>query len=122
MRDQTPCVERESTGNLFCKATNPRNLQMNTYLKTIANCAAIFAAGSQMIGCAPIISGAMNATVTDQVVLEKTAKYFGVAPKDITVSGAEKGALATSYNTKFRGKLYNCSIYYGEVNCKQPGA
>lgn len=73
-------------------------------------------------GCAPMISGAMNLSVTDAVVEEKTAKYFGASPKDITISGIEKRALATVYQARYLGKLYNCQVYYGEVICKQPGS
>lgn len=72
-------------------------------------------------GCAPIISGAMNMNVTDEAVNEKTAKYFGVERKGIVVSQIEKGMLETTYKTMHGGKLYNCQIYYGEVDCKQPG-
>jgi hypothetical protein len=59
--------------------------------------------------------------VTDDVVMAKTAKYFGASPKDVTVSAIDKGALATSYQAKHAGQLYNCNIYYGEVTCKKPG-
>jgi hypothetical protein len=72
-------------------------------------------------GCAPMISGAMNTMVDENVVFERTAKYFGTTRKDITITSIEKGALSTTYQTRFEGKLYNCSIYYGEVTCKQPG-
>jgi hypothetical protein len=37
-------------------------------------------------GCAPIISGAMNMNVTNEVVIEKTAKYFGTSREGIVVS------------------------------------
>lgn len=73
-------------------------------------------------GCAPMISGAMNATVTDDVVFEKTAKYFGVSHNEIKITSIDKGVLETSYQVRYAGKFYNCSIYYGSVTCKQPGA
>jgi hypothetical protein len=88
--------------------------------KVLVLAIAVFCLG--LTGCAPIISGVMNATVTDDVVLEKTSKYFGVSRNEIKVSSIEKGALATAYKTKYAGKLYNCSIYYGNVDCKLPGA
>lgn len=72
-------------------------------------------------GCAPVISGVMNAAVDENAVYEKTAKYFGVSRDSIIVSSIEKGALATAYRVKYAGRLYNCSIYYGTVDCKQPG-
>lgn len=74
-----------------------------------------------MSGCAPLISGAMNAGVDDKAVAEKTAKYFGTSAQKLSISSVEKGALTTSYQARYAGKLYNCTIYYGEVDCKQPG-
>ncbi|MDP1696215.1 MAG: hypothetical protein Q8L45_00265 [Xanthomonadaceae bacterium] len=50
------------------------------------------------------------------------AKYFGVERKEITVTDFNKGALATGYRVLYQGRQYNCRIYYGEVDCKQPGA
>ena len=72
-------------------------------------------------GCAPMISGAMNMSTDNTAVYDKTIKYFGAARKDIVISEIEKGMLSTDYKVKYAGKLYNCSIYYGEVDCKQPG-
>lgn len=94
---------------------------MMKFLPALRALTTAVAAAFLFTGCAPIISGAMNIAATDEVVIEKTAKYFGAAKKEIVVTGIEKGALATAYNTKFRGKFYNCSLYYGEVTCKQPG-
>lgn len=82
---------------------------------------AISAAFAFLTGCAPMISGVMNAAVDENSVLEKTAKYFGAARENLTVSSIEKGALSTTYQAKNAGKIYNCSIYYGAVNCSQPG-
>lgn len=73
-------------------------------------------------GCAPLISASMNAGVTDEVVVTKTADYFGVTQDEIEVSRIEKGTLATAYKTMYKGNLYNCSIYYGDVTCKVPGS
>ena len=70
-------------------------------------------------GCAPMISGVMNATVDENAVSEKTAKYFGVNRENITISSIEKSALTTSYKAKYARKIYNCSIYYGQVTCAQ---
>ena len=69
-----------------------------------------------------MISGAMNFSNTPDVVAEKTAKYFGVRQADLQITNIDKGALATSYQARNAGKLYNCTIYYGEVTCKQPGS
>lgn len=73
-------------------------------------------------GCAPLISGTMNLAVTEAAAIDKTAKYFGVERKEITVTDFNKGALATGYRVLYQGRQYNCRIYYGEVDCKQPGA
>lgn len=89
--------------------------------KTIVRIATIFAGVAFITGCAPMISGVMNAAVDENSVLEKTAKYFGAARENLTVSSIEKGALSTTYQAKNAGKIYNCSIYYGAVNCNQIG-
>lgn len=73
-----------------------------------------------MTGCAPLLAGTMNRSVTDDVVLEKTAKYFGANRKDISVAEIDKGVLSTTYQTKYKGNLYNCRIYYGDVECMNP--
>lgn len=73
-------------------------------------------------GCAPVLSGAINATINDDTVVTKTADYFGVPQNEITVIKIHHGALSTTYNTRYDGKLYNCLIYYGKVTCKIPGA
>lgn len=78
--------------------------------------------GSTFSGCAPMVSGAMNTMVDENMVFEKTAKYFGVTRKEIIISSINKEALQTTYQTKYAGNLYNCWIYYGEVTCKKPGA
>lgn len=89
--------------------------------KIIARVAIILAGSAFISACAPMISGVMNASVDENSVFEKTAKYFGVARESITISSIEKGALETSYQAKHAGKIYNCLIYYGAVSCKQPG-
>lgn len=83
--------------------------------------AVLLAAALTASGCAPAISGAMNAGVTQDEIRIKTAKYFGTSTSNVTISAVEKGLLATAYRTRYRGTLYNCSLYYGTVNCKRPG-
>jgi hypothetical protein len=84
----------------------------------------IFALGLAVMaaGCAPMISGTMNASVTPEEVATKTADYFGVAASSLTITDYEKHTLATTYKTRVDGQLYNCRIYYGEVECRRPGA
>lgn len=89
--------------------------------KTIVQIATIFAGAAFISGCAPMISGVMNHSVDENSMLEKTANYFGVTRENITVSSIEKSAFSTSYQANYSGKIYNCSIYYGAVNCNQPG-
>ncbi len=72
-------------------------------------------------GCAPMISGAMNMSVTPEIVAQKTAKHFGVSESQIQITNLQKEALTTNYQVRTGGKLYNCSLYYGDVQCKQPG-
>lgn len=82
---------------------------------TIAVCATLIS------GCGPVFSGLMNASLDENAVFENTAKYFGVTRNELVISGIEKKALTTTYQTKYAGVLYNCSIYYGAVTCTQPG-
>lgn len=80
----------------------------------------IMALGVLMItGCAPMISGAMNASLNEKEVVTKTANYFGSQENDINVTNISKGALETTYKVTYKNSLYNCSIYYGAVNCKK---
>jgi hypothetical protein len=73
-------------------------------------------------GCAPIISGAMNIDTTEGEVKAKTAEYFGVAQSKVNISDYSKNTLNTTWKARVGGKLYNCSLYYGNIDCKQPGA
>jgi hypothetical protein len=80
---------------------------------------AILAMG--VAGCAPIISGAQNAGTSEELVRSETASYFGVGERSVTVSNYEKGLLATTYQARVRGVLYNCRYYYASVDCNRPG-
>jgi len=88
---------------------------------TIARFAFILAASTFMAGCAPMISGVMNATTDENSAAEKIASYFGARRENVVITSTDKGLLATTYQVKHAGKIYNCSIYYGQVECKQPG-
>ena len=90
-------------------------------MQTIARIAIIFAGSAFFSGCAPIISGTMNGSIDENVAAEKTAKYFGTSRENFTITSFEKSLLVTSYQFKDSGHFYNCTIYYGAVNCKQPG-
>jgi hypothetical protein len=83
---------------------------------------AVSVIAASVAGCAPMISGAMNAGVTEQDVIDKTVKYFGATRQEITITDIEKKALSTDYKVRYNGKNYNCWVYYGDVTCKQPGA
>lgn len=74
-----------------------------------------------MTGCATIVSGAMNRTLSDADVTQKTEHYFGATHKEIVISNIDKGMISTTYQTKYKGTLYNCRIYYGDVECLRPG-
>lgn len=89
--------------------------------KKAVHAAMVLSASILISGCAPIISGVMNASTSQDDVALKTAKYFGTSRENITISGIDKGALTTSYQAKVTDKNYACSIYYGEVGCKQSG-
>ncbi|WP_157896881.1 peptidoglycan-binding domain-containing protein [Acidovorax carolinensis] len=80
--------------------------------------AATLAGAAFASGCAPLVSGAMNAAVDENAIQEKTAKYFAVEPGAFSIFSVEKGALTTAYKVNLEGRIYNCSIYYGDVDCK----
>ena len=73
-------------------------------------------------GCAPVVSGAMNAGVDEASLPARTAEYFGTSPGRVRVSEVNRGLLATSYKARVNGALYNCRVYYGSVDCMRPGA
>ena len=77
---------------------------------------------SILTGCAPIVSGAMNATLTDETILEKTGSHFGAPLSKITISDKQNDVISTTYKTHYAGKVYNCSIYYGTVKCDLLGS
>ena len=91
-----------------------------TIKKNLNNITVVLAI-SVISGCAPMISGAMNSSVTNETVITKTSDYFGVSRNEIIITKIEKSALSTSYKTKYNGKNYNCTLYYGAVSCKEPG-
>ena len=70
-------------------------------------------------GC---VSPIMNATVNEEKVKTKTAKYFDTSPSNITITDYSNALIAISYRTRFAGKLYNCTLNYGAVDCKVPGS
>lgn len=90
-------------------------------MQAMARGVIVFIAVALMSACAPMVSGVMNASIDDQAVHEKTAKHFGVSRENVAISSIEKGALSTAYQARVTGRLYNCTIYYGEVKCAQPG-
>ncbi len=71
--------------------------------------------------CAPIISGSMNASLTEDDVIRKTAGYFDTDPEELEIKNINKELLYTTYKTTYKGTLYNCRIYYGAVSCLRPG-
>ncbi len=88
-------------------------------IKFFAKGVLLAVAVSGMSACAPIISGAMNATVTEDSLKAKTADYLGVPAQSLTISSVDKGALSTAYKAQYGNLRYGCTIYYGQVDCKQ---
>ena len=78
---------------------------------------AAIALGQFATGCA-----VTNAATTEQSALEKTTTYFGARPGEVVIAAYYKQVLTTTYQARFKGVMYNCVIYYGQVNCKKPGA
>jgi len=87
-------------------------------MKAHVVCVLLIAAAT---GCAPLASGIMNAGTGEDDVVRKTAKYFSVEPGQLEITDIEKSPLHTAYKTRVNSKLYNCTIYYGQVECNEPG-
>ncbi len=61
----------------------------------------------------------MNATVTEDTLKAKTADYLGVPADGLAIQSIDKSALSTSYKAQYGNMRYGCTIYYGQVDCKQ---
>ena len=72
-------------------------------------------------GCAPMISGAMNASENEKSIACKTAEYFNTTVNEVEILNHENQVLSRSYQTKYKGNIYNCTLYYGVVKCSLPG-
>lgn len=88
-------------------------------IKFFAKSVLLLVAASTMSACAPMISGAMNATVTEDSLKAKTADYLGVPAESVVISSMDKGALSTTYKAQYGDSRYGCTIYYGQLDCKQ---
>ncbi|CAN7780444.1 peptidoglycan-binding domain-containing protein [Cupriavidus necator] len=88
-------------------------------IKFFARSVLLVVAASSMSACAPIISGAMNATVNEDSLKAKTADYLGVPAERLAIQSIDKGALSTTYKAQYGNMRYGCTIYYGQVDCKQ---
>lgn len=84
---------------------------------TIAKIAAAILLSQLATGCA-----VTNAVTTEDSALAKTSDYFGAKPSEIAITNYEKQLLTTTFKARYKGALYNCVIYYGQLNCKKPGA
>lgn len=87
--------------------------------KFFAKSVILVAVAASMSACAPLISGAMNATVTEDSLKAKTAEYLGVPAETLAIQSIDKSALSTSYKAQYGNMRYGCTIYYGQVDCKQ---
>ena len=88
-------------------------------IKFLAKSVLLVVAASTMSACAPMISGAMNASVSEDSLKTKTADYLGVPAEGVTITSMDKGALSTTYKAQYGDNRYGCSIYYGQIDCKQ---
>lgn len=61
----------------------------------------------------------MNATTTADTVSVKAAEYFGVDKSQVAISDIDKSALSTSFQARLSRGVFDCTIYYGTVDCKQ---
>ncbi|AMR77994.1 peptidoglycan-binding domain-containing protein [Cupriavidus nantongensis] len=88
-------------------------------IKFVAKSVLLVAVASNMSACAPLISGAMNASVNEDSLKAKTAAYLGVPAENLAIQSIDKSALSTSYKAQYGNMRYGCTIYYGQVDCKQ---
>lgn len=88
-------------------------------IKFFAKSIILVVAASSMSACAPMISGAMNASVSEDSLKAKTADYLGVPAEGVAITSMDKGALSTTYVAQYGDNRYGCSIYYGQIDCKQ---
>lgn len=91
-------------------------------MKRISLIATLVVGSAFATGCASLLSDATHAGVDDNVVVEKTAKYFGVTREAISLSSVEKRAISTSYQAMTSGRIFNCRLAYGQVSCAELGA
>ena len=88
----------------------------------IAACLLALGLSTSLSGCSAVILGAMANTGTSDTGLQKsTARFFNVKPSAVQISGVRKTVLATGYRARVKGKVYNCSITFGSVDCQRPG-
>lgn len=87
--------------------------------KFFAKSVLLVVAASTMSACAPMISGAMNASVSEDSLKAKTADYLGVPAEGVAITSMDKGALSTTYKAQYGDNRYGCTIYYGQIDCKQ---
>lgn len=91
-------------------------------LRAFSKLTFVMVSASLLTACAPLISGAMNVASTTDTLHAKTASYLGVKESQLVLSSVEKGLLSTTYKAQVGSHRYNCSMYYGDVDCKQiPG-
>ncbi|WP_404303466.1 hypothetical protein [Alicycliphilus denitrificans] len=84
--------------------------------KSILALVLVAAAGLQ--GCAAIVSGASNLGNNEETVNQKATDYFQAKPGEVKVTNIQKQALATDFRAQYKGKPYNCTVYYGNVKCE----
>ncbi|MFW6098784.1 MAG: peptidoglycan-binding protein [bacterium] len=88
-------------------------------IKFFSKSVLLVVAASTVSACAPMISGAMNASVSEESLKAKTADYLGVPAEGVAITSMDKGALSTTYKAQYGDNRYGCSIYYGQIDCKQ---
>ena len=49
---------------------------------------------------------------------QKATDYFQAKPGEVKVTNIQKQALATDFRAQYKGKPYNCTVYYGNVKCE----
>ena len=65
--------------------------------------------------------GAANSSNDEEAIKVKTAEHFGTSPRNVQITNYKNQFLATTYQARVKGTLYNCRFYQLSVSCGRPG-
>ena len=68
-------------------------------------------------GCDGALPVGANAVLTDQMIADRTAAFFGSTEAHVQVFGFQRGVETTAYQARFDGQTYDCSMHMQQVRC-----